>query len=154
MAFAPSTTTASRTGSPDWITASVFWMLGLEIEGDLRLAHQVARRVDEGACPRDLDLHRLELAYLGACIRADACPERGGDVLQRAFRRAERASRQRMTARRLCGACSPEPTSSSPRSGTDHGAHDRPVGQMGDHGHDRRRASIIEQHEAGRLEQW
>src|SRR5882672_4787206 len=94
MAFAPSTTTASRTGSPDWITASVFWMLGLEIEGDLRLAHQVARRVDEGACPRDLDLHRLELAYLGACIRADACPERGGDVLQRAFRRAERASRR------------------------------------------------------------
>ncbi len=39
-------------GSPDWITASVFWMLGLEIEGDLRLAHQVARRVDEGVPAR------------------------------------------------------------------------------------------------------
>src|SRR5688572_6910696 len=38
-------------------------------------AHQVARRIDQAARPRELDLHRLEVGHLGAGIGADSLLE-------------------------------------------------------------------------------
>src|SRR5919201_2582362 len=72
---------------------------GGAVECDRRFAHEVARRIDESARLRHLDLHGLEFRDLGAGVRADAASHGTQENVERAFGGAEDGGRERMSRR-------------------------------------------------------